>query len=710
MVDAVKNGCIDWGELWCGEWVDDKVNALARVQFLYIMNAHDCRENEMQHFESYDPLTVANQDDELLVAARKREIRNILKSYTGYYDPFAEVLQNAFDAVEKRAREEGEDYLPQIWITVNVCDKEISVTDNGCGMDFSEFKMFLKPNYSFKSGTGTRGMKGVGATYLAYGFNHLRVSTKRNGKEWVGRILNGRRWVDDDSGLMDVPMFSVADEPSHQPFAEIDNGTSVTIHLVGDGIRPKDLSWAGAVDANQWLALLRVHTPLGAIYIEPDRSSFAIRINVEVVDANGAISAKSIENPEYFYPHKVFDPVVNLRDFLSWQADQVSKGRLTTRIPGKFRNLSGFWITGDTDELLTNERLFPLRLTNEQRDLVFELNVRVYFFMCYTIELWKNLKKELNLHTRSQFLRGGLQIATRHMPQGPLLPIKLNRMLGFQNITHIIVHIDAEPDLGRKGFQPEHVSLAEHIAQRLVEQYGANYRWELLRRRDGTVSMVKELELQNWIDQQRIHEEKYPLKIEKPQVFKPLFYLPTRSEPQVEQDVVSLFNQMLSAGIIRGIVMLSSSQYLQYDGLYRRILDTPYSTYVYDPDSNPLGVIRDLLGSEEKPLQSGIRVLEFKFSLDDLVEELSLQEKDVRALDLVVAWERGTTWNKTYSVTSYLTPDNIRQREYHGYTHSFEDMMSRQVAFNAIILKDLISYLNDPVAEEKRQALLEDQS
>ena len=191
-------------------------------------------------------------------------------------------------------------------------------------------------------------------------------------------------------------------------------------------------------------------------------------------------------------------------------------------------------------------------------------------------------------------------------------------------------------------------------------------------------------------------------------MFKPLLYLPTRSEPQVEQDVVSLFNQMLSAGIIRGIVMLSSSQYLQYDGLYRQMIDKPYSTYVYDPDTNPLGVIRDLLGSDEKPLQSRIRVLEFKYSLDDLIEDLSQLDKDVKALDLVVAWERGSTWNRTYSVTSFLTRDNIRQREYHGYTHRFDDMMSRQLAFNAIILKDLISYLNDPLAEEKRQEMLED--
>jgi uncharacterized protein YllA (UPF0747 family) len=35
----------------------------------------------------------------MVVAAQRREIKNILKSYTGYYDLFAELLQNALDAL-----------------------------------------------------------------------------------------------------------------------------------------------------------------------------------------------------------------------------------------------------------------------------------------------------------------------------------------------------------------------------------------------------------------------------------------------------------------------------------------------------------------------------------------------------------------------------------------------------------------------------------
>jgi hypothetical protein len=44
--------------------------------------------------DSWDPL-VPSDDPGVVVAAQKREITNILRSYTGYYDLFAELLQNA---------------------------------------------------------------------------------------------------------------------------------------------------------------------------------------------------------------------------------------------------------------------------------------------------------------------------------------------------------------------------------------------------------------------------------------------------------------------------------------------------------------------------------------------------------------------------------------------------------------------------------------
>jgi hypothetical protein len=157
----------------------------------------------------WDPLSEGSDDPDILARATKREIQNILKSYTGYYDLFAELLQNALDAVEKRMLTEGADYEPKVVIRINHTTDIVTVIDNGCGMNAAEFKTFLRPNFSFKDGVSSRGNKGVGATYLAYGFNSLVVATKQPGTDALSGILqNGRKWLDDTKQIVNRPRVS----------------------------------------------------------------------------------------------------------------------------------------------------------------------------------------------------------------------------------------------------------------------------------------------------------------------------------------------------------------------------------------------------------------------------------------------------------------------------------------------------------------------
>jgi hypothetical protein len=92
-------------------------------------------------------------DSDIVNGSKKRQIRNILKSYVGFFDPFSELLQNALDAVEKRKRhlkEEG--YKPKIWLKIDQSANQFSITDNRIGFSEKEFKSFLAPNISFKDG------------------------------------------------------------------------------------------------------------------------------------------------------------------------------------------------------------------------------------------------------------------------------------------------------------------------------------------------------------------------------------------------------------------------------------------------------------------------------------------------------------------------------------------------------------------------------
>ncbi|MCA9964256.1 MAG: ATP-binding protein [Anaerolineales bacterium] len=652
-----------------------------------------------QQISAWDPLDTTNTDQGMIIAAQRRVIRNILKSYTGYYDLFAELIQNALDAVERRkAEDQSGDYHPRIWIKIDIDNLSVSVSDNGCGMTFPQFKQFLGPNLSFKDGDSTRGNKGVGATYLGYGFNYLEAATKRNGEYYAGVLRGGREWVEDKTETVIRPMV----EPlTHLDLLnEIDCGTTLKIKLIGTKIRPRNLSWIGANSAEEWLSILRVVTPLGGIYLCDDESPDVIA-EVEVL-SNGTSSVVTMDDPYYLYPHAVINRTLNLKEFLSWQQQQANRGLDVSKIPAKFRKLNGLWGEWTGEQILSSgESPIVSRLDENEQDLARELGIKLYIFLAFSTDLWDHFNDNvLKIRRGHRLLHGGLQLATKHMPQGSTLTIPMTNNIGFQNLAHVIIHFqNAEPDLGRKGFQPEIVSLAEKLSVSAVTAFRRRY--NLLRKPGVAKVFGDELLINEWIKSQEDHEKASPLIVSGTGLFRPQTELPIRSEPMVEQDVVALFNQMLSSGVIRGIQLISSSQYKQYDGLYRIFMSAPWDDFVHSSE-NPLGISEDIFVGQ-KTLKTPIRVLEYKYSLDGLIEEFQSEVKAPEHVSLAIAWEIGTKWQEMFDVMSYLDHDNVHHRQVHGTTHSFTHSMTGAHAFEAIILQELVSYLNNPDAESARQ-------
>ena len=668
------------------------------------MSIYQKPELKLELLEDWDPLfnKEDREDPDLLIAARKREIRNILKSYTGYYDLFSELLQNALDAVERRVNEDGSKfYTPKIWVRINLQNSTVSVTDNGCGMTLKQFQGCLRPNFSFKDGSSTRGNKGVGATYLAYGFNHLEIATKTDGKVYSGLLQNGRVWLEDKTGTIGRPVVT-ANAFSHEPFKNIDRGTSVVLQLIGANIRPKSLGYVGATTAKQWMKVLQIMTPVGGIYLCNENAP-RVQIYLEVVHPKtGETTTELLEAPHYVFPHEVLGKTADLREYFQDQKRRSKNGGDLSKTPPKFTKINGLWGEWTGEDILNNSSPLSNRLNGEEEALVRELGVKLYAFLGFSTDLWDQFNdKELSLRDGYRILRGGLQLATRNMPQGNSITIPLTNNIGFQNVAHIIVHFDnAEPDLGRKGFQPEIVRIAEKLSVSAVTAF-RKYT-HLLRKKTGAPALEKQMKLDQWIRTQEEHEQTYPLVITGAGLFMPTEELPIRSRPVVEQDVVALFNQMLSSGIIRGIQILSSSQYNQYDGLFRICAEAPFGKYVRNA-SNPLGVNSDIFGKEQTKLASRVQVLEYKFNVDDLIQEFQTEEKNPEDIGLVVAWRMGTKWSATFDVTSYLDDDNTHLRQFHGATHGFAHSASGNHSFDAIILEDLVNYLVKPEEEVQNQ-------
>ena len=634
---------------------------------------------------TWDPLEEGEKNEtEIRSASQKRQIKNILKSYVGMYDPFSELIQNAMDAVDRRATGVT-GFKPELWITIDLQQNSFEIIDNGVGFKEKEFRSFLAPNISFKEAGKSRGHKGVGATYIAYGFDHLQMATKGPGHTFVGEITQGRAWVEDKEGVVTRPVIRKTDAV-YNVFDTLERGSLFRIKFGGSNTRPKDLSWYQASTAEQWRYLLLTKTPLGVISFTGQEAQ--VKFNLSVVDKNGTITNISNESSSYLYPHKLISSSINLDDVRKAQDALQKRGQDASQIPQKFFKTSGIYEFVSTEDLRQFRQWAKI---DYALTLIDEYKISVYGYFGYSTQIWDHLNDEVaKLRKGYRFLKGGLQLSNNHMIQGELLVIPLTSDTGYQNQCHIVVHFqNADPDLGRKGFQPELKEIAETISVAMVNRLKS---WKRLLKPDtgAQTTIDRDTEIHNWLRKQEDHETSAPLNITSEHFFIPTKKISILSTPQSEQDVIVLFSQLLAGGVIRGIKLLATSQTMQYDGVFRFVITPPPEHLQFDEKGNPLGIVDAQVTVEKR---SPPKILEYKYCVDGLIRDFESSEKNQKDISLVIAWSMGSLWKKSYEVTSLIDVANINHREYHGITHI---MRSHNTTLYAIILEELIQYLNNP--------------
>jgi hypothetical protein len=651
-------------------------------------------------FTPFDPLEFKNTKvNDAALGALKREIENILSSYVGWYDPFCELIQNALDAVEARVALEtsaGTEaaYKPTINVRIDLDENALTVTDNGVGLDKDKFEQFLAPNFSFKTGN-TRGHKGVGATYVAYGFNYLRVSTRVPGFEASGRIIGARQWLRSNATGANPKVEPDDSKRADDTFDGNDRGVSITVRF-DDSTHPRKLDWIGAMTADTWSKILRIKTGIGSIM--PDKS---IQVKVSV-RAGGKETANIIHGTSYLWLHETTPKKATIREVAAAADDLYKKYGTSRKMPDKYNNLDFVYDTWFPTEL---KALFGEGLDAEEIGVIDKHSPIVSVEFGYTAKLWNIFNESLGLRSGYRALTSGIQLAANNMPQGEAIQVPLDRNIGRQKQLHFLIHFENyTPDLGRKGFHRELTDFAKAIARRITESDLSKLRARLKQNTGVAPDLVRELKLDEWKKEMLAHESSEPLLLKSKHFFAPTERISITSYPTREQDVIALFHELIAGGLIRGLSVMSTNERFTYDGLFKIAFDLPLELYVYDAEKNPLGIPLEVAKALEGKVTEP-RVLEYKFSLDGLVEDCENQDKNIKDVDLCVLWDTGDLYKERFGITSLLVPENADQRQYHGITHVLFDLESGSKYCDLVVLAELIDYLNNPVngAAKQRQ-------
>lgn len=590
---------------------------------------------------------------------RKNDLKNLLTSYADEADVFAEIIQNAVDAIQTAINasvyEKNETPCIKIFIGRRSGDTDyFAVNDNGIGMPADVLNKFTIPGFSHLKKMGkTVGYKGVGASFFFASSERASVKSIDIKNEAAAFTVKGSyTWIMNETEA--EPNVTNREDFPEKLLENITETRGTTVcYYFHNGIKPKNLNNIVLVgdssenELNNWVNFFCAKTAIGQINDISDKKIkviFYLDKGVSIHQSEWTFGKYSKEDKKlgYPFPWRIFKVHQEKEIIDATPASQQYKHK------NKHQAIHAVW---DKDVL----DLLGIDFNEDESELVNSHFDFVDVFFAYSTDILKEVHKRLG--TKANQIRYGIRIVVDNVPQGRMLDFDLTSNTGLNRQTHAVIAFKSlELDTGRKIPANEVITeVIRKIGVRLMSVM-TEYRWALRKKDRPEVSS----NLEEWRNDVRARTtnslvEKF---FTSQGLFPPIYV-----DPGSEGDVIALFTALLCNNILKGYRLFSLSGYERYDGLISIESNREELTDVDDSFS-----IRD----HERINGGELQVLEFKHQFASLIDDFEFRKKNPSEINIAVCWTL-PTMNTNRGEITYCYGDRKDHRPLYGVTHIWTD-------------------------------------
>lgn len=351
----------------------------------------------------------------------------VVESYHNETDVYSEAIQNAVDSIF-----ESKIKYPKLTITLDKTDNSFKIKDNGLGMN-SEDLLGFALGRTHKTGKRLSGGLGVGASYLLYNSDKIRIESVKNNKKITVHCDNAyKKTKNHEEAWFEIDK---EEESSESNYTEIT--------LWGD-----NFSFNLYDNIDEFIKMLRTKTAIGytkTLFNKSEDYNIDVEINFVDWDSSGQRAVNQKKCP-FRYLHIAEIEGVNSIEYEDVSTDE----NYSDSILSYKNNEKMIWATLSSPKILANQEIEP-----------------------------------------------GIYISIRGIPQNVRINVPRTGFSGYwKNIFMLINVEDAQVDLGRKTISKNDENkirdLAKDVFNKLIKRANLFIAVESSELQDVAIEALKE--------------------------------------------------------------------------------------------------------------------------------------------------------------------------------------------------------------------------